>query len=330
MRRREFIAFVGSAAATWPLAARAQHAGRMRTVSVLIGLAENDPETVARLKAFRLGMRDLGWIEGRNVQIDYRFAGNNPESINKNVTELVQLAPDVIVANTTRIMAALQPATSVIPIVFVIVNDPVNQGFVSNLAHPGANITGFSAIEADIVGKWISLLSDVKPNLSRVALMFNPDSVPYYDVYVRSFKALPQQTLVEVEAVHVRSVADVELAVAKLGREPDSGLIAASDAFLLGVRGVILKAANQHRVPVISAYRQFVIEGSLMSYGPDTADIFRRSASYVDRILKGEPPGNLPVQSPVKFELVVNLKTAKALGLSLRESFLQLADEVIE
>ena len=329
MRRREFITLLGGSAA-WPLAARAQHADRMRRVSVLLGLAQQDPEAIDRVKAFRSGMRDLGWIEGRNVQIDYRFAGNNPESINKNVTELVQLAPDVIVAHTTRVMAALKQVTSVIPIVFVMVNDPVNQGFVSNLAHPGANITGFSAIEADIVGKWISLLSDVKHNLSRVALMFNPDSVPYYDVYLRSFKALPQQTSVEVEAVHVRSVDDVELAVAKLGSEPGSGLIAAADAFIIAVRGVILKAADQHRVPVISPYRQFVIEGSLMSYGPDTADIFRRSASYVDRVLKGEPPGNLPVQAPVKFELVVSLKTAKALGLSLRESFVQLADEVIE
>jgi len=329
MRRRKFISLLGGAA-TWPLAAHAQHADRMRTVSVLIGLAENDPETVARLKAFRLGMRDLGWIEGRNVQIDYRFAGTNLESTNRNVTELVQLAPDVIVAHTTRVMAALKQVTGVIPIVFVMVNDPVNQGFISNLAHPGANITGFSFLESDIVGKWISLLSDVKPNLSRVALMFNPEFVPYFDVYLRSFKALPQQTSVEVEAVHVRSAADVELAVAKLGREPDSGLIAASDTFILAVRGVILKAANQHRVPVISPYRQFVIEGSLMSYGPDTADIFRRTASYVDRVLKGEPPGNLPVQAPVKFELVVSLKTAKALELSLRESFLQLADEVIE
>ena len=327
MQRRSFIALLGGAAATWPLAARAQ---RMLRVGMLLGLAENDPEAINRLKAFRLGMRDLGWIEGRNVQIDYRFVGSNRESVNKNVTELVQLAPDVIVANTTRVMAALQPATSAIPIVFVLVNDPVSQGFISNLAHPGGNITGFSFIESDMVGKWVSLLRDVKPNLSWVALMFNPDFVPYFDVYLRSFKALPQQTSVEVEAVHVRSVADVELAVAKLGREPASGLIAAADSFLLAVRGVILKAADLYRVPVISSYRQFVIEGSLMSYGPDTADIFRRSASYVDRVLKGEPPGNLPVQAPVKFELVVNLKTAKALGLSLRESFIQLADEVIE
>jgi putative ABC transport system substrate-binding protein len=330
MQRREFITLVGGAATTWPLAARAQRADRMRTVSMLLGLAEKDPEAINRVKAFRLGMRDLGWIEGRNVQIEYRFVGTNLESINKNVAEVVRLAPDVIVANTTAVMVALQPATSTIPIVFAMVNDPVSQGFISNLAHPGGNITGFSFIESDLVGKWINLLGDVKPNLSRVALMFNPDIVPYFDVYLRSFKALPQQTSVDVEAVHVRSVADIELAVAKLGREPGSGLIAASDAFILAVRGVILKAADQHRVPVISPYRQFVIEGSLMSYGPDTADIFRRSASYVDRVLKGEPPGNLPAQSPVKFELVVNLKTAKALGLSLRESFLQLADEVIE
>jgi putative ABC transport system substrate-binding protein len=181
-----------------------------------------------------------------------------------------------------------------------------------------------------MVGKWVNLLGDVKPNLSRVALMFNPDSAPNFDVYLRSFKALPQQTSVEIEAAHVRSVAEVELAIARLGREPGSGLIAASDIFILAVRGAILKAADQNRVPLISPYRQFVTEGSLMSYGPDTADIFRRSASYVDRILKGEQPGNLPAQSPVKFELVVNLKTAKALGLSIRDSFIQLADEVIE
>jgi putative ABC transport system substrate-binding protein len=246
------------------------------------------------------------------------------------VAELIRLAPDIIVANSSPVLAVLRPATSTIPIVFVVVSDPVDQGFISSLAHPGGNITGFSFIEPEIVGKWINLLHDVKPNLSRVALMFNPDTVPFFDVYLRSFKALHQQTSIEVEAVHVRSVAEVELAVAKLGREPGSGLIAAADSFIVSARGAIGKAADKYRVPVISPYRQFVIEGSLMSYGPDTADIFRRSASYVDRVLKGEPPGNLPTQSPAKFELVVNLKTAKALGLSVRESFLLLADEVIE
>jgi putative tryptophan/tyrosine transport system substrate-binding protein len=330
MRRREFITLLGSAAAAWPLAARAQQSDRVRRVGMLLGLGEKDPETNGRVKAFRLGMRDLGWIEGRNVQVEYRFAGINLESINKHVAELIRLAPDVIVANSSPVLAALRPATSTIPIVFVLVNDPVGQGFISSLAHPGGNITGFSFIEPEIVGKWISLLGDVKPNLSRVALMFNPDTAPYYDVYLRSFKALPQQTSVEIEAVHVRSVAEVDLAVAKLGREPGSGLIAAADVYILAVRGAILKAAEKHRVPIISPYRQFVTEGSLMSYGPDTADIFRRSSSYVDRILKGESPDNLPAQSPNKFELVVNLKTAKALGLSLRESFLLLADEVIE
>ena len=330
MRRREFITLLGGTVATWPLATWAQESQRMRRVSMVLGLAEKDPEAIARVKAFRLGMRDLGWIEGKTVQIEYRFAGINPELINKHVAELIRLAPDVIVANTTPVVAALRPATSTIPIVMAVVNDPVGQGFISSLAHPGGNITGFSFIEPEMVGKWINLLRDVKPNLSRVALMFNPDTVPYFDVYLRSFNALPQQTSVEAEAAHVRSAAEVELAIAKLGREPGSALIAASDGFILAMRGAILKAADQHRVPVISPYRQFVIEGSLMSYGPDPADMFRRSASYVDRILKGEAPGSLPAQSPNKYELVVNLKTAKALGLSVRDSFLQLADEVIE
>ena len=275
-------------------------------------------------------MRDLGWIEGRNVHIEYRFVGSNLELIKRHVAELVRLAPDVIVANNTPVMAALKPATSTIPIVFVVVNDAVGQGFISSLARPGANITGFSFIEPEIVGKWINLLSDVKPNLSRVALMFNPDTAPYYDVYLRSFNASRQKTSVEVKASHVRNLAEVERAVAELGREPGSGLMAAGDPFILSVRGAIAKAANQHRVPIISPYRQFVTEGSLMSYGPDTADIFRRSTSYVDRILKGELPRNLPAQSPTKFELVINLQAAKALGLSVRETFLQLADEVIE
>jgi putative ABC transport system substrate-binding protein len=329
MRRREFISLLGGVAA-WPLAARAQQPERMRRVSVLVGLDENDPETKYRIRAFRLGMRDAGWIEGRNIQIEYRYSGADRAVIHKHVAELIRLAPDVILASSSPVMVALQPATSTIPIVFAVVNDPVGQGFISNLTHPGGNITGFSFIDPEILGKWINMLGDVKPNLSRVTLMFNPDTAPYYDAYLRSFKALPRQTSVEVEAVHVQSVAEIETAVGKLGRESVGGLIAAADPFILNMREVIRKAADEHRVPTISAFRQFVVEGSLMSYGPDTADVFRRSSSYVDRILKGESPGNLPAQSPNKFELVVNLKTAKALGLSVRESFLLLADEVIE
>jgi ABC-type uncharacterized transport system substrate-binding protein len=205
MQRRQFIALLGGAA-TWSLAARAQQGERMRRVSVLLGLSEKDPETNSRLKAFRLGMRDLGWVEGRNVQVEYRFAGSNLESINKHVAEVVRLAPDVIVAHSSAVMTALRPATSTIPIVVAMVVDPVGQGFISNLAHPGGNITGFSFIETEIVGKWINLLGDVKSDLSRVALMFNPDTVPYFDTFLRAFKASPKQTSVEVEAVHVRSV----------------------------------------------------------------------------------------------------------------------------
>ncbi len=330
MKRRKFITFIGSAAAAWPLASLAQGLRPMRRVSVVLGLTEKDPEANARVKAFRLGMRDLGWIEGRDVEVEYRFTGTNLDTINQHVAELIKLMPDVIVANTTPVLAALRPATNTIPIVFAVVNDPVGQGFISSLAHPGGNITGFSFIEPEIVGKWINLLGDVKPDLSQIALMFNPSTTPYYDAYIRSFKALPQQSSVQVTAAPVRSIAEIELGIAELGRKPGSGLIAAADPYILGVREAILRAANQHRVPVISPYRQFTREGSLLSYGPDTIDVFRRSSSYVDRILKGEAPGNLPAQSPVKFELVVNLKTAKALGLSIRESFLLLVDEVIE
>ena len=330
MRRRTFIAGLAGTTAAWPLTAHAQRAERQRRVFVILGLDEKDVEAQSRVKEFRLGMRDLGWIDGRNVQIEIRFAGSNPDLIKDHVAQVVRLAPDVIVANSIPVMSELHPATSTIPIVFAVVSNPVGQGFISNLAHPGGNITGFSFIEPEIIGKWINLLSDVKPDLSRVALMFNPDTAPHYGAYLQSFKALPQRNSVEIEAVHVRSITEIEMAVAKLGHEPVGGLIAAADVFIVGVREAILKSADQHRVPVISPYRQFVVEGSLMSYGPDTGDIFRRSISYVDRILKGTLPGDLPAQSPIKFELSINLKTAKDLGLSIRDSFIQLADEVIE
>ena len=330
MRRREFVTLLGGTVAAWPLAAGAQKPEQMRRIIVLVGLDEKDAEAQRRAKAFRLGMRDLGWTEGRNIQIEIRFTESNLESINKHVAEVTRLAPDVIVANSTPVVAALRTTKSTIPIVFAMVNDPVGQGFISSLAHPGANITGFYFIDFEMVGKWINLLGDVKPSLSRVALIFNPDTSAYFDDFLRSFKMSQQSTPVEVQAIHVRSVAEVELAIAELGRDPGSGLIAGSDIFIVGARKTVVQSAQEHRVPVISPYRQFVVEGSLMSYGPDTADIFRRSTSYVDRILKGELPANLPVQAPSKFELVFNLNTAKALGLSVRSSFLQLADEVIE
>src|SRR6476660_8652137 len=241
MRRRDFIRLVGSVAA-WPLTAHAQPAG-MRRVGVLLGVPENDPETKSRIKAFRLGMRDAGWIEGRNVQIKYWYAGTDRDAINKNVTEVIRVAPDVIVANSTPVMAALRAATTTIPIVFVVVNNPVGQGFISNLTNPGGNVTGFSFIEPEIVGKWINLLRDVKPDLARVALMFNPDTSTYYDAYLRSYKAMPQQSSVAVGPLHVRNVAEIEAAVAELGREPGSGLVAAADIFIVGARKAIMKSA---------------------------------------------------------------------------------------
>jgi putative ABC transport system substrate-binding protein len=238
MRRREFIGLLGGAAATWPLASRAQQPERLPRVSVLLGIPENDPETNYRLRAFRLGMRDAGWIEGRNVHIDYRYAGADRDSIKKHVAEVIRSAPDDILANSTPVMAALRPATNTIPIVFVAVNYPVGQGFIPNLAHPGGNVTGFSFIEPEIVGKWINLLGEVKPDLSWVALMHNPDTAPYYDEYFRSFKALPQQSRMELDATPVRSPADIERAIAELARNQHAGLIVAADIYIIAMRGV--------------------------------------------------------------------------------------------
>ena len=268
MKRREFITLLGGAAAAWPFAARAQRSERMRQVGMLIGLPENDPEGKARVRAFRLGMRDLEWIEGRNIQIDTRFVGSDRELIKKHVAELIRQPPDVILANNTPVVAALRRATNSIPIIFAVVNDPVGQGFIPNLSHPGGNITGFSFIELELVGKWINMLRDVKPNLSRVALMFNPDTAPYYEGYLRSFKALSQATSVDVQAVHVRSIAEVDLAVAVLGRDLGSGLIAAADPFIVVHREAILKSADMHRVPIISPIGSSSVREVLCPMGP--------------------------------------------------------------
>jgi putative tryptophan/tyrosine transport system substrate-binding protein len=328
MKRREFIGLVG-AAATWSSAGHAQQPERMRRVGVLLPFDENDPEAKNRLRQFRLGMRDLDWIEGRNVLINFWFAGGNSESVERSVAELIKATPEVIVVFSTPGLAAVRRATSTMPIVFVNVSNPVGQGIVPSLAHPGGNITGFSFMEPEIVGKWINLLSDVKPGLSRATLMFNPDTAPFHDSSYRSFTAAPRPS-VEVEITHVRTADEIESTIAKLGNEQGSGLMVGADNFLANRRERIIKLANERGVPTISPFRQFAVDGSLVAYGPDTGDISRRASAYVDRILKGEKPGNLPVQSPIRFELVVNLKTAKALGLSVRESFLELCDEVIE
>jgi putative tryptophan/tyrosine transport system substrate-binding protein len=327
MRRREFITLIGGAAAAWPLAARAQQAERVRRIGLLLGV-DDDLEGQTRVAAFKQRLQELGWTDGRNIQIETRFGGADAGRIRTHV--LVALAPDVIVGNSTPVLRALRQATSSIPIVFVAVNDPVEQGFVSSLAHPGGNITGFALIDFQMVGKWLEMLKETAPGVSRVVLMFNPDTSPHYYVYLRSFETEPRSIAVEVTAAPVRNTAKVEEAIAKLGREPGCGLIVAPDAFTVVHYQLFIRLAQQHRVPAIYFLRTYVAEGALMSYGPDVYDLYRRSASYVDRILKGAKPADLPVQQPTKFELAINLKTAKALGLQIPEKLLALADEVIE
>jgi putative ABC transport system substrate-binding protein len=330
MRRREFIGFLGGAAIAWSPAARAQHPEQTRRIVFLHALAENDPEVRARVKAFRQGLETLGWTENRNIQIEHRFSGGDLAQIQAYTAELVSSAPDLIVASSTPVIAALKQATRTIPIVFSVVNDPLGQGFVANLARPGGNITGFTFVEFTMVGKWLEMLKEIAPSLRRVALIFNPQTAPYYPIYLHEFGAVPATLAAELAAAPVRDEAEVEAAVAALAREPAGGLIAAPDPFINTRRGLIMALAKRHRLPVIYGFRHYVTEGALMSYGPDTADIVRRSASYVDRILKGEKPGDLPVQAPTKFELVINLKTAKALDLTVPPALLAQADEVIE
>ncbi len=330
MKRREFITLLGSAAAAWPLAARAQKGERMRRIGLLQGLAESDPETQARTVAFRQALEALGWTEGRNIRIDYRFAGGDLARVQAYATELVNAAPDLIVGLSTPVAAALKQATRTIPIVLAVVNDPLGQGFVASLARPGGNITGFAYIEFTMVGKWLELLKEMAPGVKRVALIFNPLTAPYYPVFLRELGAAPARLGVELASAPVRDEAEIEAAIAALAREPAGGLIAAPDPFINSHRALIMALAERHRLPAVYSFREFVAEGGLMSYGPDTIDIIRRSASYVDRILKGAAPAELPVQQPTKFELTINLKTAKALGLNVPVFLQQRADEVIE
>jgi len=327
--RRSFIALVGGTAA-WPLAARAQQAERVRRLGVLMSNSEDDPLAQARVTAFRQALAELGWSEGRNLKIDWRWSGGDIARVREYAAELVRLAPDIIVANGTPSVAALKQATTSIPIVFVAVNDPVAQGFIASMAHPGSNITGFSFLEYSMVGKSLEMLKQIAPGIVRVAVMFNPDTYPYYNIHLRSFETIAETLSLELTGAQVRNPGEIDDAVATLGRRPGSALLVTPDPFMLVHRGAIIRAAAQYRVPATYSYRQHVQEGGLISYGADTIDIFRRSASYIDRILKGTPPADLPAQAPVKFETAINLRTAKALGLDIPTNLLALADEVIE
>jgi len=327
--RRKLLATLGGAAAAGPLAVRAQQIERVRRIGLLMGTAD-DGEGQARVRALKQGLQELGWTDGGNIQIETRFGGADVGRIRAHAAELVALAPDVIVGQTTPVIRALRQATSSIPIVMVPVNDPVEQGFVSSLAHPGGNITGFALVDFQMVGKWLEMLKGAAPGVSRAALMFNPDTSPHYYVYLRSFEAEPRSIAVEVTAAPVRNTAEIGEAIAKLGREPGAGLIVPPDACTFVHHQLFIRLAQQHRLPAVYAYRTYVPQGALMSYGPDVYDLFRRSASYVDRILKGEKPADLPVQQPTKFELAINLKTARALGLEVPSTLVARADEVIE
>ena len=325
MRRREFVAVLGGAAA-WPLVARAQQsAKRMRRVGALIGFAENDPVTQRRVAAFLKGLADLGWVPDRDFTIDFRYGAGDADRNRTFAKELVGLNPDVILAASTSATAAIQRETSTIPVVFVTVSDPVGSGFVASLPRPGGNITGFINIEASIGGKWLELLKEIAPRTKRAGLMFNPAIAIYFDYYLKPFEAAARAAGVTPIPLPVGNVADIEQAFAT--RDRDDGLVLMSDAFLTVNRTLINEKALQFRVPVVSGISQ---SGSLISYAPDIEDIFRRSASYVDKILRGASPADLPVQLPTKFELVINMKTAEALGLDVPPTLLARADEVIE
>jgi putative ABC transport system substrate-binding protein len=328
MRRRTFIAGLGGVVA-WPLAAGAQQADRVRRIGVLIPGDENDPVWNPRLRAFTQALADFGWTEGRNVRMDLRWFGDGPNRIRALAQELVGLQPDIILANGTLPIAALQRETRTIPIVFVNVLDPVASGVVARLDRPSGNVTGFTNNEASLGGKWLELLQEIAPGLKRAAIMFNPDTAPV-SVHMPSFETAARSLMVAPITAPVRSDVEIEAAITALGREPGGGLVVLSGIFTLAHRAPIISAAARNNVPAVYAFSYYARDGGLLSYGPDAVDLYRRAATYVDRILRGAKPADLPVQLPTKFEMVVNLKTAKALGLTVPQSILQRADEVIE
>ena len=325
MRRREFISLVAGATA-WPIAARAQQPDGMRRIGVLTPFTEGDQEAKAWLMAFQEGLQQLGWVQGRNVSIDYRWAEDRQQI---NATELVKMAPDVLVAVATPAVEALRQQTHSLPIVFVRVSDPVKLGVVANLARPGANITGFTNFEHAIGGKWLELIRDTAPGAMRVLVVFEPD-LPAQIEYLQAIEAAAPTFRMELTRAGVHNAAEIEGAIDAFAQEPKGALVVVPSALGIAHRDLIVALAARHHLPAIYPYPEFARSGGFISYGVDLADLYRRAASYVDRILKGAKPGDLPVQLPTKFELIVNLKTAKALGLTIPEPFLQRADEVIE
>jgi putative ABC transport system substrate-binding protein len=328
-RRRAFIILLGGAAAAWPLVAGAQQAERMRRVGVLMSLSESDPEARAWVTALKEGLQRLGWEQDRNVRIDYRWSAGDDQRLRTYAAELVGMAPDVIFAGVTPALAALHQQTRTLPIVFVQVSDPVKLGFVASLAQPGGNMTGFATFEHPIGGKWLELLKDSAPGRARVAVIFD-SQVRSQPPYLQAIEAAAPSFGIQLTLADVHNAAEIERAVSAFAQQPNGAMIVVPNPLTILERDRIIMLAARHRLPAVYPYRFFAGSGGLMSYGIDLADQYRRAASYVDLILKGAKPGDLPVQLSAKFELVVNLKTAKALGLTIPEPFLQHADEVIE
>ncbi len=329
MKRREFITLLGGAAVACPLAARAQQAERVRRIGVLLNRIADDPEGQARLTAFVQGLQQLGWADGRNVRMDVRWTAGVADDFRKYAAELVALAPDVILTFGTSSMGPLLQATRTVPIVFTLVNDPVGAGFVDSLARPGGNVTGLMTTEYSMAGKWLELLKQIAPGVTRVAVIRDP-SITSGTGQFGVIQAVAPSLRVEVNPVNMRDSGEFERTVAAFALSANGGLILTPSGLALDHRDLIIKLAAQHRLPAVYFQRAFVAAGGLISYGPDLIDQYRRAAGYVDRILRGEKPADLPVQAPTKYELVINLKTAKALGLTVPDALLARADEVIE
>jgi putative ABC transport system substrate-binding protein len=329
MKRRQFIMLLGGAAAAWPLAARAQQPERMRRIGVLLGLAEGDADARSWVTAFRQRLNALGWTDGRNVRIDYRFAGDDAGRIGAHATELVGLTPDVMFVSSQPVFDAARGATRTIPIVFVQISDPVVSGLVASLARPGGNITGFTSGEFGRGEKWLELLKEMAPRLAQVTVVMDLENATNVGQF-RAIDGVAPSFGVQLIKAGVHDAAEIERTLEAVARKSNAGLIVLANPVTMSHRKQITSLAFQHRMPSVYPYRHYVTSGGLASYGPDLVDLYRSGASYVDRILRGERPGDLPIQHPTKFELVINLKTAKALGLTVPPTMLALADEVIE
>jgi putative tryptophan/tyrosine transport system substrate-binding protein len=332
MRRREFMTLLGGVALGWPLAARAEQADRIRRVGVLMGYAETDPQAKALLAEFTQAVSEFGWIEGRNLRMDVRWAPGNTDLMRTFAKELVSLQPDVILTQSTPVTAAVKRETSTIPIVFVAVADPVGSGFVASLSRPGGNVTGFGSLDqGSMASKWLELLTAIAPSVKRAVMMFNPDTAPYMKSFLLpSFEAAAGSLKVASAEAPIHNETEIEAAISSLGREPGSGLLGMPDNFIEIHRALIISLAARNSVPAVYQTPIIARDGGLLSYGAEFQDLFHRSARYIDNILRGAKPSELPVQLPLKYFMVVNLKTAKALGLTVPPTLLATADEVIE